>query len=154
MARMYARKKGKSGSKKPLSKAKWVEYKKEEVERLVVKLARDGYQTAMIGLILRDQYGIPSVKDVTGKSISKILAENNLQLEIPEDLFNLLKRAVNLRAHLEKHKKDLHSKRGLELMESKIRRLGKYYVRKGRLPKDWKYDPERAKLIIQTVKKG
>ena len=151
MARMYARKRGKSGSKRPLVRADWVEYSGEEVEKLVVKLAKDGYSSAMIGTVLRDQYGIPSVKDATGKSITKILKENNLIPEIPEDILNLMKRAVRLRAHLEIHKKDKHSKRGLELMESKIRRLGKYYVRKGLLPEGWKYDPERAKLLIRTA---
>lgn len=150
MARMYARKKGKSGSKKPLTKATWVEYSAEEVEQLVVKLAKEGYSSAMIGLILRDQYGIPSVRDVTGKKITKILAEHGLAPKIPEDLFNLLKRAVNLRKHLEVHRKDKHSRRGLELIESKIRRLAKYYIRKGKLPKDWKYDPEKAKIWVQT----
>ncbi len=147
---MYARKKGKSGSKKPLTKATWVEYSSEEVEQLVVKLAKEGHSSAMIGLILRDQYGIPSVRDVTGKKISKILAEHGLTPKIPEDLFNLLKRAVNLRKHLEVHRKDKHSRRGLELIESKIRRLAKYYIRKGKLPKDWKYDPEKAKIWVQT----
>ena len=150
MARMYARKKGKSGSKKPLTKATWVEYSPEEVEQLVIKLAKEGYSSAKIGLILRDQYGIPSVRDVTGKKITKILAEHGLAPKIPEDLFNLMKRAVNLRKHLEVHKKDKHSRRGLELIESKIRRLAKYYIRKGKLPKDWKYDPEKAKIWVQT----
>ncbi len=150
MARMYARKKGRSGSKKPLTKATWVEYSAEEVEQLVVKLAKEGYQSAQIGLILRDQYGIPSVRDITGKKITRILAEHGLAPKIPEDLFNLLKKAVNLRRHLEIHRKDKHSRRGLELLESKIRRLAKYYIRKGRLPKDWKYDPEKAKLWVQT----
>ncbi|NOZ82032.1 MAG: 30S ribosomal protein S15 [Candidatus Micrarchaeota archaeon] len=151
MARMYARKRGKSGSTKPVVKADWVEYSGEEVERLVVKLAKDGYSSAMIGTILRDQYGIPSVKDITGKSITKILEENGLAPELPEDLLNLMKRAVRLRNHLETHRKDLHSRRGLELMESKIRRLGKYYIRKGKLPEGWKYDPERAKLLVRTA---
>jgi small subunit ribosomal protein S15 len=150
MARMYARKKGRSGSKKPLTKATWVEYSPEEVEQLVVKLAKEGYSSAMIGLILRDQYGIPSVRDVTGKKITKILEEHGLAPKIPEDLFNLLKRAVNLRKHLEVHRKDKHSRRGLELIESKIRRLAEYYIRKGKLPKDWKYDPEKAKIWVQT----
>ncbi|HIQ49753.1 MAG TPA: 30S ribosomal protein S15 [Nanoarchaeota archaeon] len=150
MARMYARKKGKSGSKKPLTKATWVEYTPEEVEQLVVKLAKEGYSSAMIGLILRDQYGIPSVRDITGKKITKILAEHGLAPKIPEDLFNLLKKAVNLRKHLEVHRKDKHSRRGLELLESKIRRLAEYYIRKGKLPKDWKYDPEKAKIWVQT----
>jgi len=151
MARMYARKRGKHGSKKPPIKIppRWVRYKKEEVEKLVVKLAKERYSSAMIGMILRDQFGIPDVKAITGKSISQIMKENQLYPSIPEDLLNLLKKAVNLREHLETNKKDKHSKHGLELLESKIRRLVKYYVRKGVLPEGWKYEPERAKLLIQ-----
>ncbi|HDI10435.1 MAG TPA: 30S ribosomal protein S15, partial [Euryarchaeota archaeon] len=61
----------------------------------------------------------------------------------------LIKRAVNLREHLDKHPKDLHSRRGLILIESKIRRLVKYYVNKGVLPEGWKYDPEQAKLLVR-----
>jgi len=151
MARMHARKKGKSGSKKPPSKAapRWVTYNKNEIAKLVVKLAKDGNSSAKIGLILRDVYGIPSVKQITGKSIKQIMKENNLYPKYPEDLLDLLKRAVNLRNHLAKHKKDYTSKRNLGLLESKIRRLGKYYIRKKVLPSNWKYDPEEAKLIIQ-----
>ncbi|MBI5347653.1 MAG: 30S ribosomal protein S15, partial [Candidatus Aenigmarchaeota archaeon] len=50
---------------------------------------------------------------------------------------------------LEKNKKDTKNKHAVELMESKIRRLGKYYVKKGRLPKDWKYNIEQAKLLVK-----
>ena len=152
MARMYARKRGKARSKKPLAPAQWVTYKKKEVERLVIKLSKDDLQSAEIGRLLRDEYGIPSVKDVTGKTVTTILEENNLLPKIPEDLLNLLKKSVNLREHLEKSKKDFTSKRGLELLESKIRRLAKYYVRTKKLPSGWKYDPERTKLLVQTAK--
>ncbi len=150
MARMYARKHGKSGSKRPLAKANWVEFGKEEAERLVVKLANDKMQAAQIGLTLRDQYGIPSVRNVTERKISQILSENKLAPKIPDDLFNLLKRSVKLHGHMEKNKKDFHSKHGLELLESKIRRFVKYYVREKKLAEGWKYDAERAKLIVQT----
>jgi len=150
MARMHSRKKGKSGSKKPVKKeAKWVEYKPKEVEDLVIKYAKKGMQSAQIGVILRDQYGIPSVKLVTKKTVSQIMRDNDLYSKLPEDLFNLLKRAVELRVHLEKNKKDYQSYRGLELTESKIRRLAKYYIRRGILPKGWKYDAEQAKLLIR-----
>jgi small subunit ribosomal protein S15 len=151
MARIHARKRGKSGSKRPSRKTppRWVRYKKDEIEKLVIKLAKEGNSSSRIGLILRDQFGIPSVKTITGKSITQIMRQNNLYPELPEDLFNLLKKAVNLRDHLMKNKKDFTSKRGLELLESKIRRLGKYYIRKKILPEDWKYDPEKAKLIVQ-----
>lgn len=151
MARIHARKKGKAGSKKPSTRTtpKWVRYKKDEVEKLILKLVNEGNSSAKIGLILRDQFGIPFVKTITGKNISQIMKENKVYPQYPEDLFNLLKQAVNLRNHLEKNKKDYTSKRGLELLESKIRRLGKYYVRSGVFPEDWRYDPEKAKLLVQ-----
>jgi small subunit ribosomal protein S15 len=68
---------------------------------------------------------------------------------MPEDMISLLRKAVKIREHLEANRADKHSKRGLGNLESKIRRLGKYYVRKGELPKGWKYSPEEAKLIVQ-----
>jgi len=151
VARIHARKRGKAGSKRPSRKTppKWVRYKKNEIEKLVMKLAKEGNSTSMIGLILRDQFGVPSVEKITGKTISEIMKENNIYPKLPEDLFNLLKQAVNLRNHLEKDKKDYTSKRGLELLESKIRRLAKYYARKKIIPEDWRYSPEKAKLLVQ-----
>ncbi len=151
MARIHARRRGKASSKKPSVKSspRWVRYKKNEVEKLVVNLAKEGNSSAKIGLILRDQFGIPSVRLVVGKTIKQIMKENNLYSKYPEDLFNLLKRAVNLREHLAKNKKDYTSKRNLELLESKIRRLGKYYTNKRVIEPDWVYDPERAKLLVQ-----
>jgi small subunit ribosomal protein S15 len=146
---MYARKRGKSGSKKPMVPAQWVSYSEDEVARLVVKLAKDGLQPALIGLVLRDQYGIPSVKAAAKKTVTQILADNKLLPSIPQDLFNLLRRAVRLRAHLERNKHDAHSIRGLELLESMVRRLVKYYRGTGKLPADWEYDAERAKLIVE-----
>ncbi|MBU3896454.1 MAG: 30S ribosomal protein S15 [Nanoarchaeota archaeon] len=152
MARMYARKRGKSGSKKPVVPAQWVEHSKEEVERLVVKLAKDGLTTAQTGALLRDQYGVPSVKTITGKTILRVLKDNDACPEMPEDLLNMLKKAVRLHEHMKTFKKDNTSKHGLELLESKIRRLAKYYVKTENLPADWRYNAEQAKLIIQTVK--
>lgn len=128
---------------------KWLEYSKEEVENLVLKLARERYNFAQIGLILRDQYGIPDVEAVTGKSISKIIKAHGISYEVPEDMMNLLKKAVRLREHLEKNKRDKRSRYGLENLESRIRRLGKYYSKVGKLPADWKYDPNLAKLMVQ-----
>lgn len=152
MAKMHSRKKGRAGSKKPAAQAKWVEYKDSEVERLVLKLRKDGLSSSDIGRILRDQYGIPSIRFVTRKKVKRILEDNELAPKLPEDLFNLLKKAVKLRSHLVKHKKDSTSKHGLELLESKIRRLIKYYVKEGKLPKGFAYEPERAKLLIETEK--
>ena len=108
----------------------WIDKRPEEVVDLVTTMSKEGHGPSMIGIVLRDQYGIPDVRLVAGKSINEILTENNLQSEYPEDLFNLIARAVNLRKHLELNPKDLHSTRGLNLIEAKIRRLGKYYAKR------------------------
>ncbi|RLE88445.1 MAG: 30S ribosomal protein S15 [Thermoprotei archaeon] len=141
--------KGRSHSTRPpkLIKPEWVKMSPEEVEELVVSLYRKGYPPSMIGIILRDMYGIPLVKAVTGKKLTRILEERGLKPEIPEDLMNLIRRAVRVRRHLEEHPKDYHSKRGLQLIESKIHRLVKYYKRRGVLPPDWKYRPERISIF-------
>ncbi|RLF06820.1 MAG: 30S ribosomal protein S15 [Thermoprotei archaeon] len=141
--------KGRSHSTRPpkLIKPEWVKMSPEEVEELVVSLYRKGYPPSMIGIILRDMYGIPLVKAVTGKKLTKILEERGLKPEIPEDLMNLIRRAVRVRRHLEEHPKDYHSKRGLQLIESKIHRLVKYYKRRGVLPPDWEYRPERISIF-------
>lgn len=151
MARVYSGKKGKHGSKKPPVRAapKWFKMKKEEVEELIIKLAKDRYSSAVIGTILRDQYAVPNVKIITKKSVAQIMKENKLYPDLPEDMLNLLRKAVILREHLVRQKSDYHSKKGLQNLEAKIRRLGKYYSRTGTMPKDWKYDPEKAKLIVQ-----
>ena len=150
MARMYSRRKGKSGSKKPAEKkAPWVKYKPQEVEQIILKLHREGKQPAQIGTALRDQYGVPYVRSLVNKRVTTILRENNISAPIPIDLMNLLKKAVDLYAHLAKNRRDYSSKRGLELTESKIRRLAKYYKRERILPPDWVYDPERARLLMK-----
>lgn len=117
------------------------------MEELVASLYRRGYPPSMIGLILRDQYGIPNVRAVTGEKLVKILERRGIAPEMPEDLVNLIKRAVRVRRHLEEHPKDYHSKRGLVLIESKIHRVAKYYKRVGKLPQDWEYKPERISIF-------
>ncbi|MCR6669135.1 MAG: 30S ribosomal protein S15 [archaeon YNP-WB-040] len=144
-----SKEKGKSHSTRPAGKEapKWVNYKPEDVENLVINLARRGFSPSMIGIILRDQYGIPLVKAICGKTVTEILRENNLLPSIPEDLSNLIKRAEKVKRHLEEHPKDKSSRRGLQLIESKIWRLIKYYKAKGMLPKDWKYEFSGLKTV-------
>lgn len=151
MARMHARKKGKSSSTHPPSRTApdWTPMSAEEVTKKVIELAKSGYSMSLIGLILRDQYGVPSVKMVVGKSIKRILAEANLLPEYPEDLTNLMRKALRLHRHLQTHRQDRHNRRALELTESKIRRLVRYYKSRGVLPADWYYDPQKAALIVK-----
>ncbi len=151
MARMHSRKKGKAGSKRPAVKAKpsWVRYKDKEVELLIVKLAKEGKVPSQIGMLLRDTYGIPRVKLVSEKNITQILRERNLLPSIPEDLMAIIKSNIIVKRHLEANKKDMTAKRGLQLADSKIRRLVKYYKRSGRLAKTWEYDPDKVRLLIE-----
>lgn len=150
MARMHSRKKGKSGSTRParLEKPVWMEHSAEEVEKLVVKLAKKGFTKSKIGTHLRDAYGIPLVKVVTGKKISDILEENDLDETLPEDLKNLIKKALNLEKHLEDNSRDLEARKGYQRTMSKIYRLIKYYKNEGVLPEDFKYDSERVRTLV------
>lgn len=145
---MPKQEKGKSHSTRPVSKRppNWCKYQPEEVEALVIKLAKDGNPPSRIGVILRDQYAIPLVKSITGKTITEILKESRLAPTIPEDLGNLLKKASRLAVHFEKNKKDLHNKRALQLIEARIHKLSRYYKREGILPPNWKYEPKIASL--------
>jgi len=151
MARMHSGSRGKSGSTPPASKQNpsWVEYKPEEIEQIIVELANSGLTASEIGMILRDQYGVPSVKKLSGKKIEEILEKHKLGSDIPRDMLNLIRKSVKLQKHMGKNKKDMTSKRGYQLTVSKIRRLTKYYVKKGKLPKGWRYTPEKAALLVK-----
>lgn len=150
MARMYSRKKGKAGSSRTnVGKANWVNEKKPSVERLVIKLKKEDMDSAKIGLVLRDSYGIPCVKDICGKTINAILKENDLKSDIPEDMYNLLKKVVLIKKHINANKHDKYAKRGLAMTESKIRRLVKYYKREKVLPIEWKYKQDKVGILIE-----
>ncbi len=151
MARMHSRVKGKSGSKRPLAPKKptWVRYGAKEIEMLIAKFAKEGMKASEIGIILRDSYGVPNVKQIAGKKVQKILEEKKLAKELPDDLRNLMKRAVLIRKHLENNKKDMTAKRGMQLTDSKINRLVKYYKENKKLPAEWKYNPETAKMFVE-----
>ncbi|MHA2169781.1 MAG: 30S ribosomal protein S15 [Candidatus Kariarchaeaceae archaeon] len=151
MARLHSRAKGKAGSTKPYltEPPQWVPMAAKDVEKLIVQLYKQGNSQAHIGVILRDQYGIPSINLVTGKKLLTILKENDVAQRYPEDLISLIRRAMNLRNHMSENKKDLISRHGLQRLESKIRRLAKYYRKAGVLPSDWKYLPESASVLLR-----
>jgi len=150
MARLHSRKKGRSGSKKPLARSAraWVKIPEEQVRSLIEKLYKEGRQPAVIGQVLRDQMGVPSVRALLGKPLSKVLEELNLKQEYPADLIALIRRAVGLRKHLKANTRDTLNKIKLGHIESKIKRLVAYYRGK-KLPAGWKYDPESAALLVK-----
>lgn len=150
MARLYSRAKGKSKSTKPIKKGKrfWGRYDKKELEQLIIKLANQEITQSKIGLVLRDTYGVHDIRSILDKKLGVFLKENKASSELPEDLISLIKKDITIMKHLESNKKDMPAKRGLILTESKIHRLVKYYKKEGRLDKNWKYDRDKAKLLI------
>lgn len=151
MSRIHSKRKGKSSSTKVYydKKPDWIPLKESEMTEMIVKLSKDGKSTAEIGRILRDLHGVPGVSIATGMKMTKLLKKNNVTFPIPEDLRALIKRAFKLEGHVKANPRDLHNKRALFLIESKIRRLSKYYVRNGKLPDTWKYTLDDAKLLVE-----
>ncbi len=150
MARMHTRRKGSSRSKPPQrdSAPEWCDMTKEELEKHILRLHEGGMSPTMIGLTLRDQCGVPKVKQIIGKKLTKFLNESAEVSDIPEDIANLMRKAIRMRKHMVGNHHDVHNMRWLNLTENKIRRLAKYYRRSGKLSADWKYDPKTAEMLI------
>lgn len=130
--------------------ARLSELSSSEVEDLVVTLAKEGTPPSRIGIILRDQHAVPSVKGATGKSVKQILDAHDVKPELPEDLLNKIRKVVALYSHLDRNPRDFGSKRALEMIEAEINKLAKYYRQKGVLPPSWRYDRERAALLVRA----
>jgi len=111
----------------------------DEIVETVAKLASQGRSSAEIGLIFRDQYAVPNVRLATGKTVLQIMRSKGVKFDVPEDLGNLMRKAVELQTHLKVNRKDISNRRGLQLIESKIRRLAGYYKGAGVLPATWDY---------------
>ncbi|HEV8404508.1 MAG TPA: 30S ribosomal protein S15 [Nitrososphaera sp.] len=148
MARIHVHTHGKSHSTRPTLKSSpsWLNQSGVQVSSLVVRLSNEGFSPSEIGLKLRDEHGIPLLKPVLGKSLTDILAENNIKPDMPEDLDKLVKKALGLQKHLKIHNSDHRNVRSLELVEAKIHRLSKYYKSIGKIPKNWKYAAVIAQL--------
>ena len=113
---------------------------------------------------MRDSNGIAQVKSVTGNKILRILKKSGLAPAIPEDLYMLIKKAVAVRKHLERNKKDKDSKFRLILIESRIHRysfglmtlyslirfcrLARYYRASRKLDANWKYESATASALV------
>ncbi len=151
MARLHSKKKGKSGTKRPKAKVtpEFSKVDAQVVKDFILKSNKEGLPLSKIGLTLRDEYGVPSVRTLIGTSLSAFLKKEAVLPEYPEDILSLIRKAMRRRAHLRTTKADTHNKVKLMHVESKINRLAKYYVSKNRLPKGWRYDPESAALLVK-----
>jgi small subunit ribosomal protein S13e len=147
---MHSKGKGISRSALPYKRTppSWCKTTPAEVTDHICKLARKGMTPSQIGVILRDSHGIPQVKTVTGNKVLRILKGTGLAPEIPEDLYHLIKKAVSMRKHLERNRKDKDGKFHLILIESRIHRLARYYKKTRKLPPTWKYESSTASALV------
>ena len=150
MGRMHAPGKGISQSALPYRRSvpNWLKLTSDEVKDQIYKLAKKGMTPSQIGVILRDSHGVAQVRFVTGNKILRILKSKGLAPDLPEDIYHLIKKAVSIRKHLERNRKDKDSKFRLILVESRIRRLARYYKIKGVLPPTWKYESATASALV------
>jgi len=148
MGRLHTHNHGKAHSIRPIESkfSLWVKQDTKEIEDLVIKYTKDGLTPSQIGIKLRDQHAIPLVKPIINKTISDVLDQNDLKSEIPEDLNNIVTKAVGLQKHLKSNKNDRRNIRSLELIEAKVHRLSMYYKKIGRIPENWKYKAVIAQL--------
>jgi small subunit ribosomal protein S13e len=126
----------------------WMALTTSDLSEQIVKLSKKGMYPSQIGVLLRDQYGVPQVKTVTGSKVLRILKKAGIAPSIPEDLYHMIKKAVSVRKHLEKNKKDTDAKFRLILIESRIHRLSRYYRRTKQLPPTWKYESATASTLV------
>jgi small subunit ribosomal protein S13e len=150
MGRMYGSGKGISKSSMPYKKVppRWLNIDPNDVVKHIETLAKKGYKPSQIGIILRDTYAIPQSRLLTGAKILRILKKKGIAPEIPEDLYHLMRRAVSMRKHIEKNKRDKDSKYRLILVESKIHRQVRYYKLTKQLPANWRYDYQTALALV------
>ncbi len=150
MGRMHSKGKGISSSALPYRRTppSWLKSTPEEVCNQIFKLARKGLTPSQIGVQLRDSQGIAQVRFVTGNKVLRILKSEGLAPQIPEDLYHLIKKAVQVRKHLERNRKDMDSKFRLILIESRIHRLTRYYKTKGAVSPTFKYESSTASTLV------
>jgi small subunit ribosomal protein S15 len=151
MARLHSNKKGKSGTKRPKSMdvPEWTPVKKAEIEETILKMAREGVPAAKIGLVMRDQYGVANLRAQLGMTLGAFITKEKAAGEYPDDLLNLIRKAVRITAHIKASKNDVHNEVKLGHVESKIHRLVKYYSSKGMLPPGWRYERDKASLLVK-----
>ncbi|XP_076312950.1 small ribosomal subunit protein uS15 [Tachypleus tridentatus] len=150
MGRMHAPGKGISQSAVPYRRSvpTWLKLTPDDVKEQICKLAKKGLTPSQIGVILRDSHGVAQVRWVTGNKILRILKAKGLAPDYPEDLYYLIKKAVAIRKHLERNRKDKDSKFRLILVESRIHRLARYYKSRRILPPNWKYESSTASAMV------
>jgi ribosomal protein S15P/S13E len=112
-------------TKSTLKKPIWLKYTEQEIKEIILKLIEKQPELTCekIGLVLRDNYGIPKTK-IYGFSISEVLKEANKYQD--PDLKNLTLKIENLEKHLGKNHGDKKTGRSLILSKAKLKKVVEY----------------------------
>ncbi len=151
MAKMHTGGHGKSKSRKPKleGSANADNGAMQDAKTLILGYAKQNMHPAMMGQVLKEKNNVPYIRQMFGKRLVEMLEQEGFKRELPVDMLDLIKKAVNMREHIAANHNDAHNKLRLIRTESKIWRLIKYYKRRKTLPADWKYEPEKAALLVK-----
>jgi small subunit ribosomal protein S15 len=151
MAKMHTGGHGKSKSRKPKleGSANADNSAMQDAKTLILGYAKQNMHPAMMGQVLKEKNNVPYIRQMFGKRLVEMLEQEGFKRELPVDMLDLIKKAVNMREHIAANHNDAHNRLRLIRIESKIWRLTKYYKRRKTLPADWKYEPEKAALLVK-----
>ena len=112
-------------AKKTIKKPIWLKYTDQEVKEIILKIVEKQPEltSEKIGLILRDNYGIPKTK-IYGFSISKVLKEAN-KYKNP-DLSNMQTKVAKLEKNVAKNKQDKRTGRALIINKARLKKIEDY----------------------------
>ncbi|MFA4960612.1 MAG: 30S ribosomal protein S15 [Candidatus Pacearchaeota archaeon] len=106
-------------------KPTWVKMKESDLKKIISELSEKN-SPSQIGLILRDQYGVPTTK-VFGKKLKKYLIE--LGIEKNEDLENAEKKVEKIKEHLKKNITDRKAKHKIQKAQSRLNIMKRYFTK-------------------------
>lgn len=106
-----------------MKKPTWIKMEEPELKKTILELS-EKYAPSQIGIILRDQYGIPTTK-VFGKKLKAYLEE--LGIERNEDLENAENKVTALKEHLKNNVTDRSAKHKLQHAQSRLNITKKYF---------------------------
>ena len=150
MGRLHSKGKGISSSTLPYRRTPphWLQMTSEECVKAICEYAKKGIRPSQIGDLMRDRHAVGTVRLVTGRKVLRILRANGLAPAVPEEIYFLIRRAVNIRKHIERNPHDTDSKYRLILTEARIHRLARYYKGARKLAPNWKYNAQTASALV------
>jgi len=110
-------------AKQKLDKPAWLKLKEDELKKIIAELSKK-YPASQIGIILRDQYGVPTTR-LYGKKLKMYLEE--LGINSNEDLQSAEKKVERLKEHLKDNITDRKAKHKLQKAQSHLNKTQRYF---------------------------